>query len=78
MPNVTMSIDDDLLKKARKVAVERDTTLTGLIRTYLEDLVRKDDILRERAASELEDLFAKSKAVVGPKTWTRDDLYVRG
>jgi hypothetical protein len=32
--NITLSIDDDLVKEARKIAVERDTTLTGLVRSY--------------------------------------------
>ena len=78
MPNITMSIDGDLLKKARKIAIEKDTSLTGLIREYLEDLVRKEDLQRERAAADLEGLFARSRAVVGRKTWTRDDLHARG
>jgi hypothetical protein len=51
--------------------------LTGLIREYLEDLVRKEDIQRESAAADLEGLFARSRAAVGPKTWTRDDLHAR-
>ena len=40
--NVTLSLDDDLVKKMRKIAIERDTTLTGLIREYLEDLAAAD------------------------------------
>ena len=77
MPNVTMSIEADLLKKARKIAVERDTTLTGLFRAYLAELVEKEDVLLEVAAAELESLFAKSRAVVGHRTWSRDDLHAR-
>ena len=34
--NVTLTLDDDLIKTVRKVAVERDTTLTAMIRSYLE------------------------------------------
>ena len=36
--NLTLSLDDELVKKARKIAVERDTTLTGMVRGYLEKL----------------------------------------
>ena len=54
MANITMSIDDKLLKAARKIAVEKDTSLTGLIRGYLEELVEKEEVLKEMAASELE------------------------
>ena len=78
MPNITMSIDGELLKKARKIAVDRDTSLTGLIRSYLEELVEKEEVLKEVAANELESLFLSSNAVVGKKTWTRDELHVRG
>jgi predicted DNA-binding ribbon-helix-helix protein len=30
--NVTLSLEDRLVKEVRKIAVEKDTTLTGLIR----------------------------------------------
>ena len=77
MPNVTMSIEADLLKRARKIAVEKDTTLTGLFRAYLAELVKKEDVLWEVAAAELGSLFAKSRVVVGHRTWSRDDLHAR-
>jgi hypothetical protein len=32
--NITLSLDDKLVKDVRKIAVERDTTLTGLVRDY--------------------------------------------
>jgi hypothetical protein len=77
MPNITMAIDGELLKKARKIAIDRDTSLTGLIRTYLEELVEKEEVLKEVAVNELESLFLSSKAVVGQKTWIRDELHAR-
>jgi hypothetical protein len=72
-----MSIDRELLKKARKIAIERKTNLPGLIRSYLKDLVEKEEVLKELAAAELESLFASSEAVIGKKTWERDDLHGR-
>lgn len=33
--NITFSLEDKLVKEVRKIAVERDTTLTGLVREYL-------------------------------------------
>ena len=77
MANITMSIDDELLKEARKIAVEKDTSLTGLIRGYLKELVEKEVVLKEMATLELEAIFASSEAVVGEKTWSRDDLHAR-
>jgi len=77
MPNITMSIDAELLKRARKIAIEKDTSLTGLIRSYLQELVEKEEVLKVTATSELESLFASSEAVVGKKTWSRDELHAR-
>ncbi len=77
MANITMSIDDELLKTARKIAIEKDTSLTGLIRGYLKELVEEKEVLKEIAALELESMFASSEAVVGEKTWSRDNLHAR-
>lgn len=77
MPNITMSIDRELLKRARKIAIDKETSLTGLIRDYLVELVEREEVFKEMAAYELESLFTDSKAVVGDKTWTRDELHGR-
>ncbi len=77
MPNVTMSFDDSLLKKARRIAVDKDTTLTELIRSYLQELVEREEVTKEFAIAELETLFERSKASVGSKRWTRDELHER-
>ncbi len=77
--NVTLSLDDELIKKVRKIAVERDTTLTGLVRDHLEKLAAEDAVSgrrrRERAA--LERSFERFRFKVGKRTWKRADLYAR-
>jgi len=77
--NVTLTIDDELVKKARKIAVERDTTLTGLIRDYLEKLAAEDAATgrRRREREALERSFERFRFKVGKRTWKRADLYVR-
>ncbi len=77
MPNLTLSIDADLLKRARKIAIDRDSSLTGLIRGFLEELVRREETGNEVAAAELEELFRRSAMVVGTKSWSRDELHER-
>jgi uncharacterized protein DUF6364 len=77
--NVTLSLDDQLVKKVRKIAVDRDTTLTGLIRAYLETLAGEESTA-ERKKRELEALrhsFETLKVRLGKRTWTRADLYER-
>jgi len=75
--NVTLTLADDLVKKVRRIAVERDTTLTGLIRQHLEDLAAEDAAhgrkRRERQA--LERSFQQFQFRVGKRTWKRADLY---
>jgi len=77
--NVTLSLDDRLVKEVRKIAVDRDTTLTGLVREYLEKLAAEDSASgrkrREREA--LERSFRQLRVKVGRRTWKREDLYVR-
>ncbi len=77
--NVTLSLDDQLVKKVRKIAVDRDTTLTGLIRSYLENLAGEESSA-EREKREIEALersFKTLKVRLGKRTWTRADLHGR-
>jgi predicted transcriptional regulator len=77
--NLTLSIDDELVKKVRKIAVERDTTLTGLVREHLEKLAAEDAASgrRRRERSALERSFERFQFKVGERTWKRSDLYAR-
>jgi hypothetical protein len=79
MMNVTLTLDDKLLKKIRKIAVERDTTLTGLIRDYLERVAADDDTSgrRRREIDALERSFERFRLRFGRQIWKREDLYVR-
>jgi hypothetical protein len=77
--NLTLSLDDKLVKKARKIAVERDTTLTGMVRDYLEKLAAEDAASgrRRREREVLERSFEGCRFKVGERTWKRADLYAR-
>jgi hypothetical protein len=77
MANVTMSIDEELLKKARKIAVDMDTTISDLFRSFLADLTSREGSRREFLADELDRLFEKSSASSNGVSWTRDDLHER-
>jgi hypothetical protein len=58
--------------------MERDTTLTGIVRSYLETVAKEsaaaDRRRREREA--LERSFERFQFKVGKRTWKRADLYV--
>lgn len=77
--NVTLSLEDDLVKEVRKIAVEKDTTLTGLVRSYLQELAA-EHAKSGRKRRELEALrqsFELLKVNIGKRTWKREDLYER-
>jgi hypothetical protein len=74
--NLTLTIDEEILRAAHKIAQERNTSVDELIREYLRGLA--GDAARNQAAlARFNELVANSKAEVGPITWTRDDLYDR-
>ena len=76
MKNVTLAIDESLLREARRIAADRSTTLNAMIREFLEELAQRESkaaLARERIA----DLCRNTRAEVGPMTWTRDDLHER-
>jgi hypothetical protein len=77
--NITLSLDDDLVKRVRRIAVENDTTLTGLVRDYLLRIAAEETASgrkrREREA--LQRSFDQFAFNVGKRTWKREDLYAR-
>ena len=74
--NLTLTVDADLLRAARKAALDRNTSVNQLVRDYLAQLVDEQD--RQRSAlTELREIFKTSRYRIGPKTWTRDELYDR-
>jgi len=77
--NIVLSLPKDLVKRVSKIAVDRDTTLTSLVREYLSELIRQDAATgRERRKQEaLERSFEQFQFRVGNKSWKRDDLHER-
>lgn len=74
--NLTMSLDEELLRKARIACQKRNTTLTKFVRSQLEDLVHHDEEYQE-AMERILDLIEKRPLRVGKKTWSRDELHER-
>lgn len=77
--NITLSLPDDLVKRVRKIAVDRDTTLTGLIREYLMEISRLDSRAgrKRREHDALERSFEQFQFSIGKRTWKRQDLHER-
>ena len=77
MPNITMSMDEDLIRKARKIVVEKNTTMTAMVRSYLRKLVAREDQKKDWIIRELNVLYRATERRIGPVTWIRDELHER-
>ena len=76
--NITLSVSDEIVRKVRKIAVDRNTTLTAMVREYLESVAARDAAAREQAVRVLDDSFARLSRPMGPDTdtnWTRQELH---
>jgi hypothetical protein len=76
MKNVTIALDEATLRDARRIAAERSTSLNSLIREFLERLTLRESQSRS-ARRRIAELCRDSRAEVGERTWTRDDLHER-
>ena len=74
--NVTLTLEEDLLDRARVVAAKRRTSVTELIRRSLEELVVGDQS-RNRARARLTALMQKPAYRVDARDWTREELHER-
>ena len=74
--NLTLTLDENLLRAARKVALDRNSSVNQLVREYLDRLVREQD-QRANAMSNLEEIFQTTRVRVGRRNWTREDLHER-
>ncbi|MEW6752908.1 MAG: DUF6364 family protein [Candidatus Latescibacterota bacterium] len=77
MTNITLRVDEDTVRKARKVALEKNTTLAEMIRQYLRSIAAGDEEERRQRLSRLDETFELYSRDMGPRTWTRDDLHRR-
>lgn len=75
--NITMTLDDEVLKKVKKIAVEKNTTLTGLVRDYLTRIAKREDQRIEEVISDLSEIMTAKDMKIGEITWTRNDLHDR-
>ena len=76
MKNVTIALDESLLREARRIAADRSTTLNAMIRGFLEEVARSES-QAVRARRRIVELCRDTRAEVGSRTWTRDDLHER-
>ena len=76
--NVTISIPKNILRKAKHIAIDRQTSLSGLLAKTLEDMVEKEDTYNKAKSRQLSEMKKGYNMGLSDKiTWERDDLHVR-
>lgn len=78
MANLTIAVDDDLLRRARARAAEQGTSVNAVLRDELSRYV--DASAGDRAASAFLAVahVAAGSSGAGGRTWTRDELHADG
>ena len=77
MANLTLSLEDEVLRRARIRALELDTTVNELVREYLTEFAGIGST--RQALDHFLALAGNTDASSGPagRTWKRDELYER-
>ena len=78
MANLTVVIDDDVLKRARIRALEEGTSVNAIVRERLESYASRNEA-KAAAMRRFLEWADTVQAGSGPggRTWTRDELYDR-
>ena len=76
MRNITVSVDDETYRRARIAAAERDTSVSALVKAYLEQLTAQEteSERRKRIEREIRDKIVKFRA--SPRL-SRDEAHRR-
>ena len=75
MGNITLTVDEGVVKKVRRVALEKDTTLTAMVRDYLNQIADSVDARKLQDSETLRKTFRQLSRPMGKRDWKRDDLY---
>ena len=74
MPNITLSVDDEIIKKVRKIAIDKNTTLTAMVRQFLTSVATLDAQEKNEAVKRLQKSFIKLSSDMGRRKWSRENL----
>ncbi len=77
MANITLSVEEEVIRKVRKIAIDKNTTLTQMVREYLISVAERDVAQKARALKGLETTFQELSRDMGERDWVREDLYER-
>jgi hypothetical protein len=76
MRNITVSVDDDTYKRARVAAAERDTSLSALVKAYLEQLASHETEI-ERLKRQEREIRSRIESFSASDKLSREELHSR-
>jgi post-segregation antitoxin (ccd killing protein) len=76
MRNITVTVDDDTYKRARIAAAERDTSVSALVKAYLEQLA-SHETETERLKRQEREIRTRIAAFSASDGLSREDLHSR-
>lgn len=77
MSNITLSVKDEIIKKVRKIAIDKNTTLTAMVRDFLTSTATRDAQEKNEAIKKLQESFKTISRDMGQRQWTREALHER-
>lgn len=76
MANITLTIDDELLKQARIKAAAQGTSVNAVVRSHLQEWAAGDrEREKARAITALLKRARESTYSSGGRKWSREELY---
>lgn len=77
MTRITVDVEEGVARRVEQLATDRKTTVSQMLREYLESLAAGERSNREHARRLLADSFGRLSRDMGPRRWTREDRYER-
>jgi predicted transcriptional regulator len=71
--NLTIQLDEELVRRAKVVAAKRGTSVSALVAREIDQLASEDERYEEARVRALE--FMTRAKPRGGRAWTRDDIY---
>jgi hypothetical protein len=76
MRNITVAVDDETYKRARVAAAERDTSVSALVKAYLEQLASHETEI-ERLKRQEREIRSQIAAFNAADRLSREDVHSR-
>jgi plasmid stability protein len=77
MKNITVTVDDETYRRARIKAAERETSVSALVKQFLNELSGEDESEFDRLARQEKELRKQVRNFRASDRLTRDEMYER-